>query len=189
MIRTLRTPRKGDLLIAEPLLFDQNFNRTVVYMTEHTDEEGSVGFVLNKEMDFYLQDLVAELEIDTTHKVYYGGPVQTDSIYYIHTLGSIIPESIRVRGDIFWGGDFEAVKELIRQEKIREKDIKFFLGYSGWSPGQLQDELKSKSWVVADDKKTNPFNVDPIVLWKQLLLELGDDYKLWSNAPKDPLLN
>jgi putative transcriptional regulator len=189
MIRTRRIPRKGDLLIAEPMLFDQNFNRTVIYMTEHTEEEGSVGFVLNKELDFYLQDLVSDLGTDTDHKIFYGGPVQTDSIYYVHRLGKIIPNSVPIRDDLYWGGDFDIVNDLIRSHKIEKDKIKFFLGYSGWSPGQLQQELIDKSWVVADSKRFDPIRMSSLQLWKEMLLELGDDYKIWSNSPRDPLLN
>ncbi|QTN39240.1 YqgE/AlgH family protein [Cryomorphaceae bacterium] len=183
----IKKARIGRYLIAEPMLLDQSFNRTVVLLTEH-NEEGSVGFVLNKPMDLYIHELVPELP-ESEFPVFFGGPVQNDSIFYVHTLGDRVADSIHIQGNLYWGGDFEQLKALLHAGVVESHEIRFFMGYSGWSPRQLDGELEENSWVVLEAGSIDPLNDEPETLWKKVLLHLGDDYKIWANAPKDPLLN
>lgn len=183
----IKKAKQGRYLIAEPMLLDQSFNRTVVVLTEH-NEEGSVGFVLNKPMDLYIHELVPELP-ESSFPVFFGGPVQNDSIFYIHTLGEQLPDSIQIDENLYWGGDFDELKALMHAGLVEPSSIRFFMGYSGWSPRQLQGELEESSWVVLEAGTIDPLNDEPETLWKKVLLQLGDDYKIWANAPKDPLLN
>src|SRR6056300_1204169 len=139
-------PKKGNLLIAEPAIIgDVSFNRSIVLLADHS-HEGSIGFILNKPLEYNISDLIPEIE--ATFKVYNGGPVEQDNLYFIHKVPQLIPDSIEISLGIYWGGDFSVVAELIKDRTIKETDIKFFLGYSGWETDQLENELKANSWVV-----------------------------------------
>lgn len=181
-------PQKGKLLIAEPTLTgDVSFNRSVVLLAEH-NTEGSVGFILNKPLDYDISDLVTEINIPI--QVYNGGPVEQDNLYFIHKVPHLIDNSIEISDGIYWGGDFEKTIDLINQKSITEKDIRFFLGYSGWDSFQLDEELSSKSWIVVKNKyESDIIHKAPIAFWKEKMMELGGDYLLWSNAPENPSLN
>ena len=181
-------PTKGHLLVAEPsIIGDVSFNRSVVLLADHS-ENGSVGFILNKILDFTLKDLIPEVK--GNFKVYNGGPVEQDNLYFIHKIPDLIPDSIEIADGIYWGGNFEAVMNLIAQDLIDDKQIKFFLGYSGWDANQLDEELNSRSWVITvnEDNKDlleKPYNS----FWKDKMLELGGEYMLWSNSPENPTYN
>ncbi len=181
-------PNKGKLLIAEPSLTgDVSFNRSVVLLAEH-NEEGSVGFILNKPLEYQISDLVNEILIP--FQVYNGGPVEQDNLYFIHKVPHLIENSIEISDGIYWGGDFEKTISLINQKVISEDDIRFFLGYSGWSSLQLDEELSSKSWiVVANQYESHIIKKSSDAFWKEKMMELGGDYLLWSNAPENPSLN
>jgi len=185
---TSTKPKKGDLLIAEPsIIGDLSFNRSIVLLTDHTNE-GSIGFILNKPLEYTIGDLVPE--IDAPFKVYNGGPVEQDNLYFIHNIPDLIPNSIEISLGIFWGGDFTEVASLISEKKISEKDIKFFLGYSGWEINQLEDELKSNAWVVTKNSyKKEIIEKDYEFFWKEKMIELGGEYSIWSNAPENPNYN
>lgn len=181
-------PKKGDLLIAEPAIIgDVSFNRSIVLLADH-NQEGSIGFILNKPLDYTINDLVPEVE--ATFKVYNGGPVEQDNLYFIHKVPELIPESIEISLGIFWGGDFSKVAELIANGAIKNGDIRFFLGYSGWEPSQLESELKASSWVVTENiYEKNIIEKDYQAFWKEKMLEFGGEYSIWSNAPENPNYN
>ncbi len=181
-------PKKGKLLIAEPTLTgDLSFNRSIVLLAEH-NEEGSVGFILNKPLEYNISDLVTEIEIP--FQVYNGGPVEQDNLYFIHKIPHLINNSLEIADGIFWGGDFEKTIGLINQKVISEEDIRFFMGYSGWSNLQLDQELSSKSWVVVNNEYASAIiQKSSIAFWKEKMIELGGNYLLWSNAPENPDLN
>lgn len=182
------TPKKGKLLIAEPTLTgDVSFNRSVVLLAEHS-EQGSVGFILNKPLNYNISDLVTEIEIP--FPVFNGGPVEQDNLYFIHKVPDLIANSIEISDGIFWGGDFENLIELINGGTISGDDIRFFLGYSGWSSLQLELELTSKSWIVVqNDYESAIIHKSSDAFWKEKMMELGGDYQLWSNSPENPSLN
>lgn len=181
-------PKKGHLLIAEPsIIGDSSFNRSVILLADY-NEEGSVGFILNKPLEYTLTDLVPNTLAD--FRVYNGGPVEQDNLYFIHKVPELIPESIEISLGIFWGGDFDIALSLINMGKITDSDIRFFLGYSGWEPSQLEKELQANSWVVTENiyeksliEKSND------AFWKEKMMELGGDYSIWSNAPENPSYN
>ncbi|MDC6364451.1 MULTISPECIES: YqgE/AlgH family protein [Flavobacteriaceae] len=181
-------PKKGQLLIAEPTLTgDVSFNRSVVLLAEH-NQEGSVGFILNKPLDYTICDLISEITIP--FKVFNGGPVEQDNLYFIHKVPHLIDDSIEISDGIFWGGNFETTVELINNETITEQDIRFFLGYSGWGSRQLDEELSSKSWVVVQNElESNILKKASTAFWKEKMVELGGNYLLWSNSPENPSLN
>lgn len=180
--------KKGCLLIAEPsIIGDLSFNRSVILLADHNDE-GSVGFILNKPLKYKLRDLIPD--IDSDFKIYNGGPVEQDNLYFIHNIPEQIPNSIEISNGIFWGGDFESTKELINNGEIKKKNIRFFLGYSGWSQDQLDNEIQASSWILLKN-----IDSDKIIgkaksgFWKEKIIELGGEYLIWSNAPENPILN
>ncbi|WJJ98242.1 YqgE/AlgH family protein [Algibacter luteus] len=181
-------PKKGDLLIAEPAIIgDVSFNRSIVLLADHTDQ-GSIGFILNKPLEYNINDLIPEVE--ATFKVYNGGPVEQDNLYFIHKVPKLIPNSIEISLGIYWGGDFSKVAELIKDGTLQENDIKFFLGYSGWDSSQLENELKANSWVVTENiYKKNIIEKNYESFWKEKMLEFGGEYSIWSNAPENPSYN
>jgi len=181
-------PEKGKLLIAEPSLTgDVSFNRSVVLLAEH-NQEGSVGFILNKPLDYTICDLVPEIGIP--FQVFNGGPVEQDNLYFIHKVPELITDSQEIADGIFWGGNFEKTVEMINKKLIGQQDIRFFLGYSGWGSSQLDKELVSKSWIVASNHyESGILEKSALAFWKEKMVELGGDYLLWSNAPENPTLN
>lgn len=181
-------PAKGLLLVAEPsIIGDASFNRSVVLLAEHS-ETGSIGFILNKVLDFTLKELIPEL--NKNFKIYNGGPVEQDNLYFIHKVPDLIPESIEIANGIYWGGNFDAVKELILRDLITEKQIRFFLGYSGWDGTQLKDELNSNAWIITTHQDAKDIIERPYrSFWQDKMRELGGDYMLWSNAPENPSYN
>lgn len=181
-------PTKGHLLVAEPsIIGDVAFNRSVVLLADHS-EKGSVGFILNKILDFTLKDLIPEL--DSNFKIYNGGPVEQDNLYFIHKVPALIPDSIEIANGIYWGGDFDVVIDLISKGKITEKQIRFFLGYSGWEAEQLNEELNSHSWIITTNENASEVMERPYSsFWKDKMMQLGGEYLLWSNAPENPTYN
>lgn len=181
-------PQKGHLLIAEPsTIGDTSFNRSVILLTDHT-REGSVGFILNKPLGYTIHDLVPEIR--GSFKIYNGGPVEQDNLYFIHNVPELVPDSIEISNGIYWGGDFESVSELINQGMIKKSNIRFFLGYTGWDAQQLENELEDNSWIVSENSYQNKIiGKSTTSFWKEKIMELGGEYLLWSNAPENPSLN
>jgi putative transcriptional regulator len=184
---TTLKPTKGKLLIAEPsILSDSSFNRSVVLLTEHNDN-GSVGFIFNKPSSYTVNDLIPDIE--SSLKVYIGGPVAEDNLYFVHKVPELIPESIEIGNGIYWGGDFDTIQNLLKDDILSKHDIRFFLGYSGWSKQQLEEELQTTSWLIVENNFKNLFKIDSNNFWKDELIKFGGIYQLWANAPKDPSLN
>lgn len=173
--------KKGKILLAEPFMVDSNFKRTVVLMCEHEDD-GSLGFILNRSLDMPINDLIANFpEIEAT--VFYGGPVQTDTIHYVHNAGDLLEGSQEISEGIYWGGNFEQLKALIEQGLIEAADIQFFVGYSGWSPTQLEEEMNMGSWVVADLESNYLFKRKEIDLWQKVMVTKGDAFTIIAQMP------
>jgi putative transcriptional regulator len=180
-------PLKGRLLIAEPsILNDSSFNRSIILITEHT-EQNSVGFILNRPLEYTLNDLLPDVHSELT--IYQGGPVEQDNLYFVHKVPDLIPDSIEVGNGVFWGGNFNALKELLNTNVLSKNDIRFFLGYSGWAQNQLTDELNLNSWFISENDLKNIFAEDDHNLWRNKILQKGGDYKIWANAPNDVNLN
>ena len=179
---------KGCLLLADPnIINDPYFNRTVILITENSEDE-VVGFIINKPLEYNFEDIFSGMGKD--YKIYNGGPVNKDNLYYIHNLPDLIPNSIKVSNNLFWGGDFSNVKNLIKDNKIGSNNIRFFSGYSGWTLSQLNNEIKEKSWIITNNRFNDKIlKSKPNEFWKEEIKKLGNDYKIWSNAPENPNLN
>ena len=178
---------KGRILISEPFLSDNYFRRSIVYLTEH-NEEGSLGFVLNKPLEININEIVDDFP-DSDFSISVGGPVSNNTVHYIHTLGERIPESVPVADGIFWGGDFDIIKDQIAAGTIKPYEMRFFLGYAGWSAEQLDGEMEENAWLVG---KISPRMVMQGLendFWSNTLARYNNKYKAWANFPEDPGLN
>jgi putative transcriptional regulator len=180
-------PEKGRLLISEPFLPDPNFERTVVLLCEH-NEEGSFGFVLNKPSILKVNEVMEDIAV-FENIVYVGGPVQQDTLHFIHRNAEV-NNAVEIAGHVFWGGDFENLILLCDTKQISANNIRFFLGYSGWGPGQLDTELEQDSWIVCDFVTDQLlFDTDPQIMWRKALENMGGRFSMYSNYPTDPRLN
>lgn len=183
-------PKVGDLLLAEPLMINGVFKRSTIFLIEHSDSLGSMGFITNLRSEYTLNDLVEEIERDEEIPVYIGGPVHCNQMYYIHTLGTLIPESIEVANGMYVSGNFNAMIEYINSGAPIEGKVRFVLGYSGWSKGQLEDELKNFDWAVCP--MTNPetlLSTEGESSWRNYVSTLDNRYWMWLNCPSSPILN
>ncbi len=180
-------PVKGKALIAEPFLQDSYFKRSVVLLTEHSDE-GSLGFVLNNPIDFRIEEILKGFPpIDSLISI--GGPVRTDTVHYIHTVGHMIPDSQEVMSDIFWGGDLETIRAGVKEGWISSHQIRFFVGYASWYPGQLAKEIDENSWLVTDIDRLDVMHGTDFRLWESILMKEEERYKMWTRYPEDPMWN
>ena len=180
-------PGPGILLIADPFLKDPNFLRTVVFLCEHR-EEGSFGFVLNRKYENTLDELIPDVE-GFKLPVFYGGPVQMDTIHFLHQYPEDIPGGEEVMKGIYWGGDFVKAVEMIKSGEMDFKKIRFYIGYSGWGNGQLKEEMKEKSWLTVKANRKLIFQTSAEEIWKESLKHLGGDYEMMIHFPTDPQLN
>jgi putative transcriptional regulator len=181
-------PERGDLLISEPYLPDPNFERTVVLICEH-DENGTIGFVLNKPAIVDLAHVMDDLS-NAKAPLYVGGPVQQDTLHFLHRSNKLKENANLIVDGIYWGGNYDRLATMINTHELTDADIRFFVGYSGWSEGQLLDELKEKSWIVCKKPSAQLlFDVPAAELWKRVLQHMGGKFKLISNYPVDPRLN
>jgi putative transcriptional regulator len=170
------------------MLPDPNFARTVVLLCEHNDDEGTFGLSLTRPLTGTVGDVIDTLA-GCDSRLYAGGPVQTNTLHYIHRHGDVIESSIQVQDGLAWGGDFDLVQALVLAGDARADTIRFFAGYSGWGPGQLKSELEQGSWIVSRTDSDTIFTSRPEDLWKTVLRGMGGQYKILSNFPLDPRLN
>lgn len=180
-------PSRGKILISEPLLSDNYFKRSVVLLAEH-NEEGSFGIILNKPIDNKFNEILSDFP-DFSGPLYLGGPVSNSSLFFIHTLGDMIDNSQEIMNGLYWGGDIEAVRELLLLKKIDVNQIRFCVGYSGWGSNQLEEELKRNSWLVSSLPAELLLNTSPDDLWEFALNSLDEEYTYWTNFPTDPGMN
>ncbi|MFK7755713.1 MAG: YqgE/AlgH family protein [Flavobacteriales bacterium] len=180
-------PAKGKILLSEPFLADPYFKRAAILLCEHNDE-GSFGFVLNNYISMSLDQIMQDLpDMDT--RVSVGGPVKNSNLYYMHTLGESILNSTEVVNGIYLGGDFSLLKKHIYEGSIDDNQIRFFVGYSGWSANQLNEELEQNSWFVTDAHKDIVMDTESTDLWGDFLKKMGPEFARVANLPKDPKLN
>lgn len=177
---------KGNVLIAEPFMQDPYFKRSVVLLTEH-NAEGTVGLILNSELDIKLNDIIPDFpEVD--NKVFLGGPVQPQNLFFLHDQQHL-PAAEEIADGIFWNGDFDLLKSWISRGKVNTNRIRFFLGYSGWEVKQLENEIKMQSWLISQLENDTILNNETDQLWKTTLQNMGKEQSVISNFPEDPTLN
>lgn len=181
-------PSKGKVLLSEPFMADNNFNRSAILLCEHIESEGSFGLVLNKELTIRLSDAIPEFA-DFDVPLYFGGPVQPDTLNYLHRIPELLPSSVEILEGVYMGGDFDVLRTLIMDGNINAADIRFFVGYTGWEAGQIQDEIKEDSWIITNMTTKLIFDREPTSLWKKILENMGGDYHVMANFPENVLLN
>ena len=181
-------PAAGRMLIAEPFLKEQYFQRSVVFIIECHDE-GGMGIVLNKVSNVTLNDIIENLDNIDDIPVYIGGPVSKDRLFYLHTLGDIIPGATEIADGIYIDGDFDVILNYIRSGNPVNGYIRFFVGYSGWDVGQLVEEIENNSWLVAENDKKIILSLNGDFAWRSSVLYMDSIYHAWLNYPKDPLYN
>ena len=179
--------KNGQVLLAEPFMLDPYFRRAVVLLCEH-HEEGSIGFILNKSIDMTVNELVSEFPVFEA-EVFYGGPVQTDTLHYVHNIGELLDESVKVSPGVWWGGDFVQLKFLIKSGLLEPHNIRFFVGYAGWSGGQLDEEMRGGSWVSAEMDANYLFKTRPQKLWSQVMHNKGDLFEVIADMPEHDTWN
>ncbi len=176
----------GDLLIAPPSQHSDSFHRAVVLICVH-DAEGSLGVILNRPTELSLNHILDD-QVDA-HVIYEGGPVEQDCLTYLHRCEDLIQESQPVMEDICFCGDIHDVINAVKDHSVSSRQIRFFVGYSGWAPGQLEQELRAGGWFVAHGGSDLVFEHDPTTLWREILREMGGEYAILANFPSDPSLN
>lgn len=177
------TVKKGDILIAEPFTHEVEFKRSLVLIADHSEKDGTVGFVINKTLDVKVDSLIVGFP-EFNDFVYYGGPVANDTLHYIHTKGDLIEGSLHIKDNLYWSGDFEKIKFLIKSGVITSLDIRFYVGYTGWSAGQLRDELEWGTWFMDKADPNHIFNDGKSDLWKKVLENKGNTYSILAQLPK-----
>jgi putative transcriptional regulator len=178
---------QGQLLIAHPLLNDGFFNRSVIYLTNHS-HEGAVGFSLNFETQFLLRDVRPQIR-NGNFPIYEGGPVAKDQLFFLHTLGHDISDSYHVKDNVYLGGDFSELLYRIEHGVIKSYQVKFFAGYSGWEANQLEQEIEKKHWLINEPADPDFFSADPQTLWGIQLSEIKSSYGIFADFGSDPQMN
>jgi len=179
-------PKRGRVLIAEPFLPGDYFNRSAILLVQ-CSTEGDVGFILNKPTDLLLKDLFKDFP-DYDLPAFLGGPVSNDKLFFLHTLGEKIPDSLKIKDKLYWSGDFNHLTALIRAGLVEEQEVRFFLGYSGWSAGQLATEIADHSWIVTEPTVESILSSDEN-FWVESIKKIGGNALLWENFPQSPELN
>lgn len=179
--------KTGSILIAEPFMKDPSFARSVILICTN-QEEGTIGFIVNKPYHKPLNELMFNID-DLQIPLYLGGPVNIDTVHFLHTREDMIPDSFPLGNNLYWGGNFEQAIDCIREGLINLSEIKFFLGYSGWEAGQLTREMQEKSWVVSTASTNLLFQTPATQIWQKALQDKGGAYSILSNYPIDPSLN
>ena len=183
-------PVAGSLLVAAPVLGDSCFSHALVCVIEHSADVGTMGLVTNKESGYMLDELVRDIDTFCDIPVFIGGPVHNDQLYYLHTLGGAIPGSLEIADGLYIGGDFEAVKSYVAGGCQVEGRMRFFVGYSGWTSGQLRQELDNHDWVVSKMLEPGDVIVDKgESAWRAQVSLLGENYRMWLNCPGNVRFN
>ena len=177
---------KGKLLISKPILGDVFFSKTVIFIVEYSGESGTIGFVLNQKADKRIGEIIPQLR--SSSEVCVGGPVNTDHLFVIHSRGDIVRKAVHIENNLYWGGDFEDIKNGVNNGLIKNSEIRYFLGYSGWAENQLEGELSNHDWIVFKDNELDILEWDEN-LWKKELVKADYSNIIWVNSPFNPEMN
>ena len=179
----------GDFLIADPsILGDLSFHRAIVLICG-IEDKSPMGFIFNKIYDFSLNEMVPEVSHD--FPLFYGGPVDTDQLFFIYNAKEALFENSHlIQENLYIGGNIEQAFEAIRNKSLHPGNARFFLGYSGWSKGQLEQEIELDSWMIQKNTTVKKlFSLPPEDLWRNAMIKKGGKYILWANAPDNPAYN
>ncbi len=177
-------PRIGDILLSEPFMNDYYFRRSAILIIDHNDE-GSLGVIINKRLSIPFNEIVKDFP-PFDADVHLGGPVETDRIFFIHTIGEMIPDSTKIISGLYWSGNVNALKAMIKNDLIKPHEVRFFVGYAGWDGGQLRNELKANTWIVGRFSAKQIFHTPHRKMWSVFTRNTGEKYSLWSTFPVNP---
>lgn len=181
-------PSRGKVLISEPFLYDEMFGHSVILLVDHSTD-GTMGLVLNKPLPLSLNDVLKEFKDISNIPIYKGGPLSTDTLFYLHTLKDV-EDSLQIGKGVYLNGDFDAIRRYILQGNDIDGKIRFFLGYSGWEHDQLCQEIEENTWLIGSTSIASLMNEKGSAeLWKNVLGQLGGKYEIWSRFPQIPTLN
>lgn len=178
-------PKQGNLLLSEPTMSDYYFGRSVILLIDHNEEEGSFGIIMNKSLKVKVSELVSLFE-DTDIPVFLGGPVAKNQLFFMHTLGELIPDSYKIMDGLYWGGEAETLNTLLSTGIANKSNVRFYLGYSGWDAGQLYSELQRNSWLVTHTNSHTLLGMATDDMWKNYVNRMGAKYQLWTQYPENP---
>ncbi len=181
----------GRLLLSVPQMLDPNFMHTVVFMCDHT-EEGALGMVVNQAAPYSLAELVPDHEnlAGIEFPVHLGGPVAQDTMQFLHRVPRAITAGREVAPGIYLGGEVPDLARHLRYGGEAQMEVRLFMGYSGWGAGQLEAELASGSWVVADVDRDVVFgSPDQEQTWRRVMRGLGEEGRRLSQLPPDTSWN
>ena len=178
---------KGQLLLDSGQLRGSFFQRTVVLICQH-DAEGAFGLILNKITGNRVGEMVVADLPDSLKEcpLYLGGPVQPTALSFLHS-DAFIPDA-NVISNLSLGHSLDSLMEIGESFSSTRK-VRMFAGYAGWSPGQLEDEMKRKAWLTHPASLDLVFETKPEELWQVVLRKKGWRYKLLSQMPEDLSLN
>ena len=177
----------GDVLISEPFMNDFHFRRSVILIIDN-NEEGSLGVIFNKRLTIPFNEIVQGFP-EFNADVYLGGPVETDRIFFIHTVGEMIPDSHLISNGLYWSGNISVLKSMIKMDLIKPHEVRFYVGYAGWDGGQLRNELKANTWVVGRFTAKQLLRTMPGKMWSDFVKQIGKRYALWDKFPVNPSEN
>lgn len=177
-------PKQGNILISEPLMNDFHFGRSVILLIDHVESEGSFGVIINKRLNASVSQIVDDFP-DFEAAAYLGGPVADNQLFFVHTLGDLIPDSSPIIDGLYWGGEVETLKTLIATGIANEENTRFYLGYAGWDAGQLVTELVRNTWVIGNITVEEYLNTPEEMMWPAFVRKLGKPYEMWDRFPKN----
>ena len=174
----------GTILISKPFMEDKRFEKTVILITEH-NENGSIGFILNKNNSVDILDFIPSLHKQSII-IKEGGPVDKNNLFFIHKHPDLINNCFKIKDGYFWGGDINDLVEGMNRDEIKTNEILFFTGYAGWEKNQLSQEINEGSWIV---QNTHLEMLEDPINWSKLLIEINEEFEVWTTAPSDFRLN
>lgn len=176
---------QGCVLLSDPFTQDPYFSRSAILLCRHNKKE-TFGFVLTNYIEIDLHKLDDNLpEIIT--KISFGGPVEKDNLFYIHTFGKEIEGAEKIMDTLYFGGDYEMLFELIKADPKRINEVRFFIGYAGWDFEQLNNEMKDHSWIaVTNISEKEILSTSSDHFWKDCMTKQGSKFEMISNFPLNP---
>jgi putative transcriptional regulator len=176
--------KPGNILIAKPFWQEENYKRSVIFLLEH-DRTGSAGIIVNKPSTLSIHDALPELNV--LYPLYFGGPSEIKTVSYLHNNSSV-PDAVYIGNELFWGGDYDTLVEMMNNRKINLKQIKFCAGFVHWGPGELEEEINNNQWWVDEINPSELFSTPADDLWSYKLISSGHLYGLMNEVP-DPVLS
>lgn len=172
--------------MAMPTLLDPNFRQSVVLLCEH-GPEGSMGVVMNRPTEVEVSALVEDFPVPTeAGHVFFGGPVGRNSMIVL-CRGESVHDGFNILDNVYLAQDLAVLED--RRNWEENADIRCFLGYAGWAPGQLESEMHASAWSAMTIDPLTLFHSNPETLWQEMMRRLGGEWAVYAEMPSDPSSN